>query len=30
MFKDSNAVRGGVGEKSLRQIIDAAHKVADR
>ncbi|CAG9818715.1 unnamed protein product [Phaedon cochleariae] len=27
---DPNAVRGGVGEKSLRQIIDAAHKVAER
>ncbi|XP_057657265.1 vinculin isoform X7 [Diorhabda carinulata] len=27
---DPTAVRGGVGEKSLRQIIDAAQKVADR
>ncbi|KAJ8953652.1 hypothetical protein NQ314_007259 [Rhamnusium bicolor] len=27
---DPNAVRGGVGEKSLRQIIDAAQKVAER
>ncbi|XP_072393720.1 vinculin [Diabrotica undecimpunctata] len=27
---DPNAVRGGVGEKSLRQIIDSAQKVADR
>ncbi|CAG9854434.1 unnamed protein product [Phyllotreta striolata] len=27
---DPNAVRGGVGEKSLRQIIEAAQKVADR
>nr|XP_023029953.1 vinculin isoform X3 [Leptinotarsa decemlineata] len=27
---DPNAVKGGVGEKSLRQIIDAAQKVAER
>lgn len=27
---DPTAVRGGVGEKSLRQIIEAAEKVADR
>lgn len=27
---DSQQVRGGVGEKSLRQILDAAHKVAQR
>lgn len=27
---DPNAVKGGVGEKSLRQILDYALKVADR
>ncbi|XP_015836445.1 vinculin isoform X9 [Tribolium castaneum] len=27
---DPNAVRGGIGEKSLRQIIEAAQKVAER
>ncbi|KAF5284255.1 hypothetical protein FQR65_LT00255 [Abscondita terminalis] len=27
---DHSAYKGGIGEKSLRQIIDAAHKVADR
>lgn len=27
---DYSAFKGGIGEKSLRQIIDAAHKVADR
>lgn len=27
---DPEAVRGGVGEKSLRQILDAAYKVSQR
>ena len=28
--KDPNALRGGVGEKSLRQVLELARRVADR
>lgn len=29
-MQDPNALRGGIGEKSLRQIIELAERVADR
>ena len=29
-FQDSNALRGGVGEKSLRNILEMSNRVAER